>query len=162
MSLTSPSTPPSNLTKHIEIARLLLALPSDLITYQEQKELGPTTLDFLPLYYLAATKLLRDDAGDVPVECWRMTYCALALGLRHDKAVSPTRGAQKYTHEIAKLSQKGILHKTRSVRIAAGLVSHLPITNSNFDLVASSRGYISYPRTHKSLCIFDKRVYLIL
>ncbi|PVG03672.1 hypothetical protein CPB86DRAFT_749052 [Serendipita vermifera] len=114
------SISPSDLTKHVEIAQLLLTLPSDLVEQQEQHERERIALDLLPLYWHAAPKLLRDDLRDDTIQCWKITYRALSLSLRDRGAVPPTRITQGYTKEIARLCKKGISHKSRPVRIAAG------------------------------------------
>ena len=103
--------------RRIAVARRLQELPRNLIGPETQNKSCKTKLPHLAqLYARAALKLLEGPPTDVTVEVHRLTYNALAEGLKYHLLEPNGIG----TLGIDNIIDAGLVHKHRLVRLSAG------------------------------------------
>ncbi|KAG8815038.1 serine/threonine-protein kinase M1, partial [Serendipita sp. 399] len=106
--------------ERLEIAKDLLILPRQLLPSEDTKPNSRTTFSLLTLYTAATSRLLEGPPEVVTNAVRRCVYLALAEGIRKH-CISPGQGFL----DLEKLLQaldKGLEHKNRPVRLAAGQV----------------------------------------
>jgi hypothetical protein len=103
--------------RRIVVAKRLLELPRDLVDPETRDQSCKTKLPHLAQLYARATlKLLEGPPKDVTVEVHRVTYNALAEGLKYHSL--ELDGIE--TLGIDNIVDAGLVHKHRLVRLSAG------------------------------------------
>ncbi|KAG8852841.1 serine/threonine-protein kinase M1 [Serendipita sp. 411] len=103
----------------LKLARDLLKFPKELLPPADRKLSSRTTFSLIMLYTTATIRLLDGPPTEVTNAVWRCTYLALAEGIRKH-CQSGQKGLN--LEKIFRLLEKGLEHRHRPVRLAAGQV----------------------------------------
>ncbi|KAG8825150.1 serine/threonine-protein kinase M1 [Serendipita sp. 401] len=130
----------------LKLARDLLKFPKELLPPADRKLSSRTAFSLITLYTTATIRLLDGPPTEVTNAVWRCTYLALAEGIRKH-CQSGQKGLN--LEKIFRVLEKGLEHRHRPVRLAAGASSLSQLLNlskrdkSPYNLMARNIAKIS-------------------